>query len=81
VIEGHPRVAIHAGVQGNASIRKLDELQFSTLVFSQDHQNVKAEAIGVPLQVLPCGNCVMAHIASSDEIYDHDVLDGGPRKG
>jgi hypothetical protein len=75
VAKAHPRIAIHARVQGDASIRKLDKLKLSILVLRQDHQDVQPKPFRIPLDVLSRRDFSVAHVAGSDEIPDHDGLD------
>jgi hypothetical protein len=74
--EGHPGVAGYAGIHGDRAIGQLDQLKFAILIFGQNHQNVRSIPIGMPLHILPSRYLAMAHVAASDEIFDHVVLDG-----
>jgi hypothetical protein len=74
--EGHPGVTGYAGIHGDRAIGELDQLKVAILIFGQNHQNVWSIPIGMSLHILPSRYLAMAHVAASDEILDHVVLDG-----
>jgi hypothetical protein len=80
VVERHPRVTTPTGIEGNISIRKFNELQVPILVLDQNHPNIGAVGVRIPLDVLTCRDFPAAHVTGSDEIGNHDLLDGASLK-
>lgn len=79
--EGHPRVTVPTRIQGDVSVRKLDKLQVAILILDQNHPNVGTVRVRISLYVLTRRDSPVAHVAGSDEIPNHDLLDGDSRKG
>ncbi len=75
VDETHPRIAVDAGIHRYRSVWKFNQLQVAIRVGSQNHHDFGSCLIAISLPVLAERYGAVTHIASSNQVSDHNALD------